>query len=534
MTGIYYGIIALLIFLLALLLFRTALFTRAPMETPPPEEIDVDGGLAARHLGLAIQCETVSQGVGDLIDSGSYKTVQAFLNLHKNLQVFYPKVYKTLKLEVVHDFSLLFCWTGSDETLKPMLLMAHQDVVPIEENTSQEWQHPPFSGQIADGAVWGRGSLDFKNGLIGVLEAVEWLLNAGFQPSRTVYLAFGHDEEAGGMRGARGIVEILEERGIRFDSVLDEGGAVIQGVLPGVERPVGLIGIAEKGYLSVELSVSMEGGHSSTPEKETTIGILSTAIERIQNHPPKATLEHILKTLKPVAGELSFFSRVALANAWLFRPLLVRKFENAPKLCALMRTTMAPTILSAGVKDNVLPTQAKAVINCRIIPGSSIAETIQHMRKVIADPRVVVRPLRMEAPQPVFAGQMDDSVGLRPELNTQIDPDGKTDPEQAPINGWGPSAVSPLDSIQYGLMEFTVRQVFPDALVAPFLMMAASDSRHYTGLSDNVYRFIPVCLGNADLGGIHSTNEHLSVENCRKMVQFYVQWIKNNATPEPG
>jgi carboxypeptidase PM20D1 len=235
-------------------------------------ETNVDQRLVAEHLGQAIQIQTISHANLEANDRSAYQRVQAFVAMQRALQATYPRLHRTLHSEVVSDFSLLYTWTGSEPELPPFLMMAHMDVVPIEPGSESAWTLPPFSGVISDGFVWGRGALDYKCGVVGMMEAIEWLIRNGYKPRRTVYLAIGHDEELGGMCGARRVARLLESRGVRLESVLDEGGALVDGILPGVERPVALIGVAEKGYLSLELSVEVQGGHSAIPNAETAIG----------------------------------------------------------------------------------------------------------------------------------------------------------------------------------------------------------------------------------------------------------------------
>jgi len=517
-------ILVLVLFLLAFLLFRTALFNRPAIEPPPTPEIDIDGDLIAGHLARVIQFQTVSPGSDDLIESGSYQTVQAFLNQQRALQEMYPRVHSNLQLEAVQNFSLLFTWPGSDDSLKPILLMAHQDVVPVEEGNESRWEHPPFSGQIADGYVWGRGSLDIKNGLVAILEAVEWLLRNGFQPRRTIYLAFGHDEEGGGMHGARQIANLLHKRGVVLENVLDEGGVVLEEMLPGFRRPVGMVGLAEKGYLSLDLDVETQGGHSSAPDGQTSIGILASAIQRLEANPPKTRLVHLMQTLRSIASELPLSNRLVLANTWLFRPLVEKQLQKTPRMNALLRTTTAPTIISAGIKDNVLPCLARAVINCRILPGETIQSTLEHVIRTISDRRVQVRPMPMGEKIQAVETQIPASSPAEPSANGA----GAEEVKPAAINGWEASPVSPADSQDFALLELTIRQIFPEALVAPFLMMGTTDSRHYSGLTENIFRFMPVLVRDTEIDRIHCINERISVENCGRMVRFYIQWIRNN------
>ena len=294
-----------------------------------------------------------------------------------------------MQRENVGRDALLFTWRGTDSTLAPIVLMGHMDVVPVAPGTDSLWKHGAFSGDIADGFIWGRGSLDDKGTVLGVLEACEALIASGFKPSRTIILSFGADEEAGGESGAKVIAALLESRGIKPLFVLDEGGTVVKGAIGGITKPVALIGIAEKGYLTVEMKVRAEGGHSSMPPKHTAAGILATAITRLEGHPMRASIGATTgKLFDAIGREMSFGRRIVFANRFLFDPLIERQLAAAPGTDATLRTTTAVTMLEGSPKDNVLPSQAKAAVNFRILPGDSVAGVIAHMRGVIDDDRV--------------------------------------------------------------------------------------------------------------------------------------------------
>src|SRR3954447_13584405 len=337
----------------------------------------VDARVMAEHLGQAVQFQTVSYQDPARFDA------EAFRGLHRFLEATYPKLHATLKRELVGDFSLLYTWEGADRSLPPVLLLAHQDVVPVE--SPRAWRHAPFGGEIADGAVWGRGAVDCKGSLIGTLEAVESLVAGVFRPRRTVLLAFGHDEEVGGRRGARAIAALLERRGVRLEFVLDEGGAITSGIVRGVDRGVAAVGIAEKGYVTLELHATTDGGHSSMPPAHTAAGVLAAAIARLEDDPFPASVNDVTRqTLDYLGPEMSLSRRTALANLWLFGPIVRRQFLAAPATAAMLRTTTAVTMLRAGIKENVLPADAAAVVNFRIIPGESTESVTDRVRAVIA------------------------------------------------------------------------------------------------------------------------------------------------------
>jgi carboxypeptidase PM20D1 len=340
------------------------------------------------------------------------------------------------------------------------------DVVPVEPGTENRWTQDPFGGRIVEGFIWGRGAIDDKSAVLGALEAVEMLLADGFRPARTVYLAYGHDEEIGGIGGARQIAALLRRRGVKLEMVLDEGGVVGDGILPGVREPIALVGVAEKGFLTIELTAHVDGGHSSLPPSQSAVGIVSAAVAQLEQNPMPARLEGpTRKMFDRVSPEFPLLQRALFANLWLTRALVIRTLQKNPATNAMVRTTTAPTVFQAGTKDNVLPSQARAVINVRILPGDSIATVLQHVDRVINDNRVEIRQR------------------------------GRFSAE--------PSRVSSSDSESFKTLERTIRSVVPDAIVAPYLVVVATDARYYTELSDNVFRFVPLRLMSRDLERMH-------------------------------
>jgi carboxypeptidase PM20D1 len=472
--------------LLSVLLVRTARFTSRQVQVEPAQEVVVNAQDMAQHLAAALRFRTVSY------EDPAQFSREEFLGLHHYLEGTFPKLHAALAREIVADYSLLYAWKGSDSGLRPVVLMAHQDVVPVEPGTEKLWSYPPFEGRVAEGYIWGRGALDDKASLVAILEAVEKLAGDGFRPRRTIYLAFGHDEEVAGQQGARAIAALLESRGIRPELVLDEGGAVFQGGVLPIARPVALVGVAEKGYLSLELTVQTEGGHSSAPPPHTAVGILSAAITKLENHPfPGGLRDPARQMFEYLGPEMPFARRLIFANLWLFGRLVERRLEAWPPSNALVRTTTAPTMVEGGVKDNVLPNKARAVVNFRILPGDSIASVLAYVRHVINDPRVQIQPL---------SNSRDE-----------------------------PSPVSSTESPGFALLMRTIRQIFPDAVVAPMLVIGATDARYFAQLTESDYRFDPFRVTEQDLTRAHGTNERIAVENFAGAVKFYIQFIRNSA-----
>jgi carboxypeptidase PM20D1 len=476
---------AAVVLLVGFTLARTARYEsdRSAVERAP--RIAIPEGAAERLAG-SLRMRTISHADPAAFDS------DAFRALHAYLQTAFPRVHAQLGREIVGTHSLLYTWRGSDLSLKPILLTGHLDVVPVEPGTEASWQEEPFGGRIAGGFIWGRGAIDNKSAIVGTLEAVEMLLGEGFRPARTVHLAYGHDEEVGGTTGAQAIAALLKGRGVGLEMVLDEGGVIGEGVLSGIPAPVALVGIAEKGFVSVELSARTAGGHSSLPPPQSTIGILSAAIARLEKTPMPARLEEPTRQLfERIAAELPFTQRAVFANLWLTRPLVMRKLQSSPATNAMVRTTTAVTVFQAGTKDNVLPSYGRAVINFRILPGDSIAGVVEHVRHAIGDTRVEVRTVG------AFSAE--------------------------------PSAVSSSESESFHMLARTIRSIAPDAIVAPYLVVVVTDARYYTGLSRNVFRFLPLRLTARDLDRMHGTNERIAVFHYEDAIRTYRQLILNAA-----
>jgi carboxypeptidase PM20D1 len=482
-----------LVVLLAVLVLKALLTPSRQVAAEPADSFPFDEARAAEHLGRAVTFQTISHQAQarDPAQDPARNDVSTFLGLHAALREMFPKAFSAMELSVIGGASLLFTWKGKDPSRTPILLMAHQDVVPVEPGTEGDWQKPPFSGAIDGGYIWGRGTMDFKMGVVGLLEAVEALTAQGHSPARTIYLAFGHDEEISG-KGAAAIAMVLASRKVHLSYVLDEGMVVTQGMLAGIDRPVALIGVAEKGYVTVELLVDAQGGHSSMPPRPTPAGILSSAIVKLEDSPMPGRIEGPVRMLfDTVAPEMPFSKRVILSNLWLLSGIVKAGLAADPATDALLRTTTAPTMLEGSVKDNVLPKRTRAVVNFRILPGDTISGVLEHVKAVIADERVTVRILQGTASQEA-------------------------------------SPVSDMSGAGYRSIEKTVRQIFPDSVVAPSLMLGATDARHYQPLADGVYRFSPQRMGPEDRPRFHGTNERISVKNYAECVRFYAQLIKNS------
>lgn len=473
-----------IVVLFGVLLFNSLTAEKYQLDDIPKKPAPMfDHSHALDRFATSLTFETVSIAGGPVNEP-------AFSQFHQFLEASFPLVFEKLELERVNEWTLLFTWHGRNADLEPVMLMAHQDVVPAGDLDA--WLHPPFAGVIEDGKVWGRGAIDNKNGVMAILEAVELRLRDGLHPERTIMLLFGHDEEISGVDGAKATAELLERRGIRLQMVLDEGGYIIQGGLP-VDRPTALVGTSEKGYLDLELKAFSQGGHSSSPPVDTPIFLLAEALHKLNRAPFKASVsgasEDMFAFLTP---EMPFVERMIFSNLWLTKPLVLGIFKNNPQASAMLKTTIAPTMMSGSQAPNVLPAEASVVINFRIQPGETIDSVKEHVIRVINDDRIQVS---------AYAGA-----------------------------GTNPSPISDARASAFSVLHKSIREVFDSIYVAPFLMIAATDSRHLTLVSDNVFRFSPVQLTTEEAASFHAVNEHLHGDTYLKMIHFYYNLLEHVTT----
>jgi carboxypeptidase PM20D1 len=422
------------------------------------------------HLAEAIRIPTVSSETG--------ADPAPFDRFHQFLAATYRRTWAALSPETVAGHALLATWPGTDRRLDPIVLMAHQDVVPIDVTSS--WTHQPFAGERSATHLYGRGTLDDKGSLIAILEAVEGLLGDGHTPRRTMLLAFGHDEEAPRSGGAAAIAALLGERGVRPHLVLDEGGWVTEGVVPLTRRPLALVGIAEKGYLTVELSAAGTTGHSSRPPRTTAVGAVAAAVAALERRQMPATTDVIGPLLAAAARAASPLRAPVLRLAARGGPLSTRLLGRDPTANALVRTTTAATLIEGGIKSNVLPASARAQINFRLLPGDTIEGVLAHVDRVAGD-RVIVRV----------------------------------------VEGSEASSVSDQKGDAYRLVERTINRVFPDAVVAPWVVIGGTDSRHFTSICDSVLRFSPFRGTPDELAGFHGVDERIRLADAGPAVEFY-------------
>ena len=474
----------LLLVLVAVQAFNTVRFKPQNTASRTVDLPPVDSAAVAVRLGQAIRFQTISKVAGQTERGPAF---QGFIDW---LVDTYPAANNAMTRVMVGELTPIYRWEGSDETLEPILLTAHYDVVPVAQGGQADWQQKPFSGVIADGFIWGRGALDDKGAVVAIMEAIEALVKTGFTPKRTVYLSFGHDEEIGGSQGAASVAAYFKEQGIQMAWSLDEGSMILKDVIGGLDMPVASINVAEKGYLSLDITASAEGGHSSLPPRETAVSTLAAAVTRLQLAPVPGGLTGASKEFFDALGpHFSLSKRVLFANQWFYRPLLEMVLSGAPATDAMMRTSKAPTMLVGSAKDNVLPQKAIATVNFRIHPRDTIDSIISHTHDMIDNE--------------------DIEVAIREGFGNE------------------PSAVSDKDGAGFKALSQTFRQVFGDLIVVPGLTVAATDSVHYSKVSDNSYRINPFVFTGEDIKRLHGRNERISVEAMGLAVQFYGMLIRN-------
>ncbi|CAL1545093.1 unnamed protein product [Lymnaea stagnalis] len=480
--------------LLSVLVSRTVYFSQKSSPVMECKTTDADfivlSNLRLNRFQTALQFQTISKSAEDynreaLQNFGDF-IVKNFPHLHNSSLV---------ELEYVGNYSLLYGVKGSNPQLKPYLLMSHLDVVPA--TNLEEWDAPPFSGDILNDHIYGRGSIDVKQCVMGILEAVEFLLSTGIQPKRSFYIAFGHDEEVQGNSGAKMISKRLKEKGVHtLEFISDEGLPLTEGIIPGigkaVARQVSIVGVSEKGQVLLRLSVQDAPGHSSMPPKESTIGILAKAIHKLESNPHPSMLGYGAETamLEQLAPEMNVIQRFVIANIWLFKPLLSWIMSQKPLTNAMIRTVTAVTIFNAGVKNNIIPPLAEAVVNHRVHPSQTIEEVVEYDRAIIADSRVKIKIESFTDPHPI-AGFTDNDFGFQ-------------------------------------ALKTSIRQVWPGSLVVPGIMLANTDTRHYLNFTSNVYRFSPTYMFPGDQNRFHGINERISIKNYEQVINFFYHLIRNS------
>ena len=448
------------------------------------EEEKVDVERFIKNLSDAIKIPTIANRDESLVDWAPFD------EFHEMLEKAYPIMHEKLEKEIISTRSLLYHWKSEHPEKEPIALLSHQDVVPVTPGTEDDWKYPAYSGEIAEGFLWGRGAIDMKNHLIGVCEAVETLLEEGYVPERDVYLCFGHNEEVmaeGEICGADCMMRWFKERGIKLDSVLDEGGAILEAKVDKViDGHLAGVGIAEKGHVDFEISVNAKGGHSSQPPKHSALGELSRIVCKLENNQFKAELTPQLYSLFNEIGKNTTYPvRCVMSNLPILKPLVTKICSEIPPVASMMRTTTAVTMANGSPAPNVLPQKATVNVNFRIMPGQTIDDVEAHIRK-IAGPKTEVKM----------------------------------------VSGKNPSKISPTDSRAFNAIREICKEMDPKAIVAPYLVMGGTDARNYEDVCDNIYRYSPFLMDTALLLTCHGTNERIPLTSLKDGVVFFKKYIR--------
>ena len=505
------GILILLLIFIVVLVVRTLTYNftvikkntsdKELVNTAPSEE-------SVRRFAGGIRIPTIST---ENYDETNFKPFEEF---QKYLAESYPEVYKVMEADTVNNHGLLFHWKGKNKDLNPILFLSHYDVVPVVgydpetatvpdtifqfndkplppiESYSEKWEYPPFSGAVVNGRIYGRGTLDMKCMLFSLMEGADNLIKEGFQPERDIWFAFGHDEEVSGRQGALKIADEFKKRGLHFDAVYDEGGIIAApgSAIESVQQPIGLVGVGEKGFLTLRLTVKGMGGHSSMPPAKGSLVLAAEIIEKLNSDQfPAQIITPIAKFFDNIGGDMSFFSRMAIANQWVLKPLLLSTMEKSPASNALVRTTTAVTMAKGSDAPNVLASEAEVTVNFRILPGNTVAEVKKHV----------------------------DNICQGYDVNIDV------------VSEREPSGISPEDVRGFQIIKEEVAMIYPEAIVSSYITIGGTDAYKYQVVSDNIYRFMPICLNKYEQRTIHNENEYISFENYGKM-QWYFREIMRN------
>ena len=472
-----YVILALIAAFFALVLIRTARFKPLPQPETSDEAVSFDRDAAISNLAELVKCKTISYGDPSLEDDAEFR------KLIDKLPHLYPHVFETCEFSELPDRALLFRWPGVFEG-DPAVLMAHYDVVPVNE---ENWEKPPFDAIIEDGIMWGRGTLDTKVTINGVLSAAENLIREGFRPERDVYFAFSGGEEVSG-NGAANIVEHFRKSGLEPAMVVDEGGAVVENVFPGVKAPCAVIGLAEKGMINAQFRCKSAGGHASAPKPHTPVGILAQACADVESNPFSCHIEGPAAMMFDTLGRHStFLYRMIFANLWCFGWVIdLLGKRSGGEMNALLRTTVAFTQMEGSSAPNVIPPEAKMVANLRLNPADSVESALEQLRNMVDNDEVEITALESSEP----------------------------------------SRVSTTDCAGWDKVSSAVAETWPGSIVAPYLMVQCSDSRHWGAISDKVYRFSAMALSAEERATIHGNNERIPLDTICKAVEFYIRLMK--------
>lgn len=482
------------LFIIAGILLLSAC-SKQSVPTPVAQDTDISiNALAAsKKLAGAIQFETS-------YSQNAVPNTAAFLAFHEYLRTTFPIAHEIMEKHTINDLSLVYQWHGSDPSLKPIVFLSHQDVVPVDH--PEKWDVPPFSGMTDDQYIHGRGSVDVKFGITGTLEAVEQLYKTGFRPQRSLVFAFGHDEEIMGTRGGEKIAAWMADNNIQAEFILDEGPAVIPGLIPGLDKPVAFVGVAARGNIYFKISHKGSGGYASFPPAESSIEIISAAISRANQHQfDQKITQPIAWSLTHLAPHMPGLIEYVYRHNGLFSPFILNEFAKTETGRTVIQNTLVATTFHSGDKDATVPSYAEATLAMGILPGETIESATELLKTILSDPRVVIDYVRF--------------------------------PDNQRIHAYDPTPISPVDHGAYNTISKTIAQVFPQAAIAPALMPGGSDGKHYlkAGVTDKVYHFFPIDVNETEIMSMHADNEKLPISAYVHSIQFYAQLIKNVQSP---
>lgn len=507
MKKLIFIIISLLILLIIIVLIKTFTysFKKVSANTTSGWKMIKDDS-AIQRLSGGLKIPTVSSGeLGDF----NYSTFDTIKEYIKNS---YPLIYQNAEFAKVNTYGLVFRLKGSNPSLDPILFLSHTDVVPpgdaeVKDKTenifrpddqplpavsevSEEWDFGPFSGAVANGRIYGRGSIDMKGMLFSLLESMNNVIKTKYIPQRDIYLAFGFDEEVGGQQGAVKIAEYFRNKNVQFDAVYDEGGLILEkGSVTGISSDIAVIGCAEKGFLSVKIKVKGLGGHSSMPPAESAIGKAAVIMQRLESGQMKPEVTPLINQFfTNVGGSMSFISRMAIANQWLLKPVLLSQLTKNNSTNALVRTTTALTMMKGSDAPNVLSPEVEFIVNFRLLPGNTVKDVKEHIANATKG----------------FDVEIDEIDSVKEA-----------------------SAVSSSNTRAFQMIEAAIKEIYPTAIATPYLTVGATDAYKYQIVSKNIYRFMPIKINNAEKQSIHSTNEYLSIENYMKMIHYFEFIMRN-------
>ncbi|MBR2589368.1 MAG: M20/M25/M40 family metallo-hydrolase [Clostridia bacterium] len=479
MIALYIILGALVLFILIMVI--RALLVKDTAEQPEAyEKPQIDLDAAVKKAQGAIRIPTISMADENASD-------KPFLDLQAYLEQTFPLFHQTAEKRLVDNYGLMYRIEGTDKSLLPGMFMGHQDVVPPQE---EGWTHPPFAAEIEDGCIWGRGSFDMKSQLVSIFEATEMHLRAGKMPQRTMYFCFGYDEEIAG-NGAKAMCKVLAEEGVRFEFIFDEGMNLLDASMIGIEGPLALVGVCEKGWVNAKITAKGKAGHAAMPPKETTAVSLAKAVVKLNKHQMKARFTPAVNMLiKSVCPRASFKYKLLMANADIFKPLLKPiLLRISPATASLLRTTMAFTVLHASDAANVMPDESYAIVNCRVNLGEKVEDVKTHMQKVLGS---------------------------------------KYEVELLALGQHEPTGMSDLDSFGWRMMQKTVGEVFPGGVTAPFPFVAGTDSKYYDSLTNCTFKFSPHITDAKYRAGMHNVNEYFKVSDVESDIQFYYRFMQNS------